>query len=142
MNFLRIFLEGEESSGGSGLAGMLPMLLMLVAVIGVFYFMMIRPEKKRKQDAENLRNSLKKGDKITTIGGIMGTIVSIKDDVLVIESGEDQVRIELQRWAVMTNNTAEADKKKRQEESRAEMKRQLEERKKAKEEQKANKGKR
>lgn len=142
MNFLRIFLDGETPASGGGISGMLPMLFMLAAVIGVFYFLMIRPEKKRKQEAENLRKALKKGDKITTIGGIMGTIVSVKDEVIVIETGEDQVRIELQKWSVMTNNTAEADKKKRQEESRAEMKRQMEERKKEKEEKKAAKNKR
>ena len=118
------------------------MIIMLVAIIGVFYFMMIRPEKKRKQEAENLKNSLKKGDKITTIGGIVGTIVSIKDDMLVIETSEDQVRMELQKWSVMTNNTADAAKKEREAEARAAAKKQAEERKKAKEEKKAAKGKR
>ena len=119
-----------------------PMILMLVAIVGVFYFMMIRPEKKRKQEAEELRSALKKGDKITTIGGIMGTVVSVKDDTMVIETSEDQVRIELQKWALMTNNTAEAAKKERQAEARAAAKKAAEEKKKAKEEKKAAKGKR
>lgn len=148
MNFMRILFDGETAAAAAGdttqvgLMGMWPMLLMLAAVFAIFYFMMIRPEKKRKQEAEDLRNALKKGDKITTIGGIMGTIVSIKDDVIVIETSEDQVRMELQKWSVMTNNTAEEKKKKEQAESRAAAKRQAEERAKEKAERKANRDKR
>ncbi len=115
--------EGAEAGGGS----MISMLIMLVAVFAVFYFMMIRPENKKKKEQEELRNALKKGDKITTIGGIMGTIVSVKDDDIVIETSEDQVRMELKKWSVMTNETAEADKKKKQEEAKAEAKRRKEE---------------
>ena len=89
------------------------MIIMLVLFIGIFYFMILRPEKKKKKDAEDLRNSLHKGDKITTIGGITGKIVEIKDEKLVIETSEDQVRMELQKWAIMTNETAEKEKTKR-----------------------------
>ena len=94
---------------GSGGTLLIPLVLMFV----VMYFMIIRPESKKKKEAEALRNSLHKGDKITTIGGIMGKIVDIKDDKIVIETGEDQVRMELQKWSVMTNNTAEKEKSKR-----------------------------
>ena len=129
--------EGESTAGS-----MLPMLIMLAAVFAVFYFMMIRPEKKRKQEAEDLRNALKKGDNITTIGGIVGTIVAIKDDEITIETSEDLVRIQLKKWAVMTNNTAEADKKKKQDEAKAEAKRRQQEKAKEKAAKKAEKGKR
>lgn len=132
----------ENAAASSGIMGMLPMLLMLAAVIGVFYFMMIRPEKKRKQEAEDLRNALKKGDSITTIGGVVGKIVSINGDDLVIETSEDQVRMQFKKWAVMTNNTAEADKKKHQDEAKAEAKRRAEEKAKEKAAKKAEKGKR
>ena len=146
MGFYRILMmvpttttaESAESATGS----MLPMLLMLAAVFAVFYFMMIRPENKRKKEAEELRNALKKGDVITTIGGIVGTIVSIKDDDIVIETSEDQVRMQLKKWAVNTNNTAEADKKKRQDEAKAESKRRAEEKAKEKAAKKAEKGNR
>ena len=107
-------------------------LIMLVALFAVMYFMVIRPENKKKKEQEALRNSLHKGDKITTIGGIMGKIVDIKDDKIVIETGEDQVRMELQKWSVMTNHTAEKEKSKRAAEAQ-------EAAKKAKEEKKANK---
>jgi preprotein translocase subunit YajC len=100
------FLEstGTTTTGtGPDLLSTIPMLLIMV---GIFYFMLIRPENKRKKEAEQMRNSLKTGDKITTIGGIMGTVVSIKDDKFVIETSADQVRIEFAKWALSTNETA------------------------------------
>ena len=95
-------------------------IIMIVAMIAVFYFLMIRPENKRKKEAEQMRSAVKSGDQITTIGGIMGTVVSVKDDKFVMETGADQVRIEMAKWAISTNETAtaaaKADAKKRQEE--------------------------
>jgi len=87
-------------------SGMLSTVIMLVLMIGVFYFLLIRPENKRKKEAEQLRNSLKVGDRITTIGGVVGTVVSIKDDKFVIETSADQVRVEFAKWALGTNETA------------------------------------
>lgn len=86
------------------MGGMLPMLLIMVAL---FYFMLIRPENKRKKEAEELRSAVKNGDKITTIGGIVGTVVDVKSDRFVIETSADQVRIELMKWSLSTNETAE-----------------------------------
>ena len=80
--------------------------IMLVIMIGVFYFMLIRPENKRKKEAEEMRSSIKVGDRITTIGGIVGTVVNVKDDKFVLETGADQVRIEFLKWAVSANDTA------------------------------------
>jgi preprotein translocase subunit YajC len=79
---------------------------MLVAMLGVFYFMLIRPENKRKKEAEEMRSSVRTGDKITTIGGIVGTVVNVKESKIVIETGADQVRIELEKWAISSNETA------------------------------------
>lgn len=93
--------------------------VMLVLMLGVFYFMLIRPENKRKKEAEQMRSSVKVGDLICTIGGIYGTVVHVKDEKIVIESGADQVRIELAKWAISSNETAsaaaQAEAKKRQE---------------------------
>ena len=83
-------------------------IIMLIAMVAIFYFMLIRPENKRKKEAEELRNSLKVGDEIPTIGGIVGKVVSVKEERFVIETGADQVRIELQKWALSTNETAVA----------------------------------
>ena len=99
-------------------------IIMLIVMVAVFYFMLIRPENKRKKEAETLRNSIKVGDEITTIGGIIGNIVSIKEDKFVIETSADQVRIEFAKWALSTNNSAanrakEAEKKAQEEKAKA-----------------------
>ena len=83
-------------------------LIMLVVMIAVFYFLLIRPENKRKKEAEQMRSAVKTGDEIVTIGGIIGTVVSVKDDKFVLETGADQVRIEFAKWALSTNETAAA----------------------------------
>ena len=86
--------------------GMGSSIVMLVVMIAVFYFMLIRPENKRKKEAEQMRSSVKTGDKIVTIGGICGTVVNVKENRIVIESGADQVRIEFEKWAISSNETA------------------------------------
>ncbi|MBR4971638.1 MAG: preprotein translocase subunit YajC [Oscillospiraceae bacterium] len=80
-------------------------IIMLVVMVAIFYFMMIRPENKRKKEAEAMRSALKVGDKVTTIGGIMGTVVDVKDDKFVIETSADRVRVEFAKWALSTNET-------------------------------------
>ena len=100
------FLESTGTTTTGTGPDMMSTILMLVVMLGIFYFMLIRPENKRKKEAEQMRNSLKTGDKITTIGGIMGTVVSIKDDKFVIETSADQVRIEFAKWALSANETA------------------------------------
>ena len=97
------FLEatGEMPVGGLGSS-----ILMLAIMFAIFYFMLIRPENKRKKEAEEMRASVKTGDKIVTIGGITGTVVNVKDSRIVIETGADQVRIELEKWAISSNETA------------------------------------
>ena len=89
-------------------AGMGSTVVMLVVMVAIFYFMLIRPENKRKKEAEQMRSSIKKGDKITTIGGIVGTVVDVKESSIVIETSADQVRIELAKWSISANETAEA----------------------------------
>ena len=84
------------------------MIISLFLILVIFYFMLIRPENKRKKEAEDLRSSLKVGDQVTTIGGIVGTVVSVKDDKFVLETGADQVRIEFQKWGLSTNDSAAA----------------------------------
>ena len=77
-------------------------IIMLVILFAIMYFLMIRPENKRKKKAQEMRDSLKKGDVITTIGGIVGKIVSVTKDTIIIETSEDRVRMELTKWAVST----------------------------------------
>lgn len=98
------FLTEAAGAAGAGVST----LLMFVVLIAVFYFFLIRPENKKKKAMEAMRSALKVGDKITTIGGIIGTIVHLKDDAIVIETSADRVRMELTKWSISTNNTAEA----------------------------------
>ena len=81
-------------------------IIMIVLMFAMLYFFMIRPENKRKKEAQNLRDSLKVGDVITTIGGIVGTICKVDESTIVIETSADRVRIEFTKWAVSTKNVA------------------------------------
>ena len=110
---MALFLTDTAAGGG------MTSIIMIVAMIAVFYFLMIRPENKRKKEAEQMRSAVKNGDQVTTIGGIIGTVVDVKGDKFVMETGADQVRIELAKWAISSNETAtaaaKAEAKKRQE---------------------------
>lgn len=83
-------------------------IIMLVVTIALFYFLMIRPENKRKKAAQEMRDALKKGDNITTIGGLKGKVVAITDETVVFETSEDRVRIEIAKWGISSNDTAAA----------------------------------
>lgn len=87
---------GAAGQGG----GMGSTVLMIVVMIAIFYFLLIRPENKRKKQAEEMRSALKKGDWLTTIGGVYGRVVSITDRTVVIETSEDRVRIEFLKSAI------------------------------------------
>jgi len=78
------------------------MILMVVVFIGIFYFLMMRPEQKRKKKTAEMRNSLEVGDEVTTIGGIVGKVVQVKDENITFETGEDRVRIKVMKWAIGT----------------------------------------
>ena len=87
-------------------------IIMLVLMFAMLYFFMIRPENKRKKEAQNMRDSLAVGDEITTIGGITGTICAVKENTIVIETGADRVRIEFTKWAVSSKGTQAAAEQK------------------------------
>ena len=80
-------------------------IMLIVVMLAVMYFMLIRPENKKKKAAEEMRNSLKVGDTITTIGGIVGTICAVKEQTIVMETGADRVRIEFTKWAISSKGT-------------------------------------
>ena len=102
-------------------AGMGSTMIMLVLMLALMYFMLIRPENKRKKEAEQMRAALKAGDNITTIGGITGTVVDVKEDKFVLETSADRVRIEFAKFALSENHTAaaraQADAKKAKEQA-------------------------
>lgn len=89
--------------------------LMIVVMIAIFYFLLIRPENKRKKEAAELRNSLTVGDEVTTIGGVVGTICAVKANSVVLETGADRVRIELMKWAISSKGVQVAENEKESE---------------------------
>ena len=77
-----------------------PQIIMIVALFAIMYFMLIRPQKKKDDEVRKMRESLKVGDEILTIGGIYGKVVRIKDDRLTIQVGADRTKIDIAKWAV------------------------------------------
>ena len=107
------FLEAATTTGTETApeGSLLTPILMMVIMVAIFYFILIRPENKRKKKAQKMREAVKVGDKVVTIGGIVGTVVSVKDERFVMETSADQVRIEFEKWALSTNETADAKAK-------------------------------
>ncbi len=94
--------EGAEGAQG----GSMPMIIMMVALFAAMYFFTIRPQKKQQKMEQEIRENTQIGDEITTIGGICGKVVSVKDDSIVIETGSDRVKIKFKKYAIQTNHTA------------------------------------
>ncbi len=93
--------EGSEQGGGMG-----GMLLIFAVMFGLMYFTTIRPQKKQQKMEQEIRENTQIGDEITTIGGICGKVVAVKDDTIVIETGSDRVKIKFKKYAIQTNHTA------------------------------------
>jgi preprotein translocase subunit YajC len=106
MNFLMNMLTpGGSSSGGTTQGGGWQMIMLVVVMVGVMYFTMIRPQKKRQKEEQAMRDNISIGDEITTIGGIMGRVVTVKEDSIIIETGADRTKLRIIRSAVGVNNT-------------------------------------
>ena len=88
--------------GAEGTNSMLTMLPMMGLMFVVFYFFIIRPENKKKKEQAKMRDELGVGDTITTIGGMVGRIVHMKDELVTFETGEDRVRVQIMKWAIQT----------------------------------------
>ena len=106
--------EGTATAGSNS-----SMIIMLVAMFAIMYFVMIRPQKKRQKEEQEMRNAVEVGDEITTIGGICGKVVIVKEQHLIIETGADRNRMQITRWAVQQNVTATERVKAEREAARA-----------------------
>lgn len=94
-----MFLTDTAAAGNTGLQG-ITTIIMIVAMVAIFYFFMYRPQKKQDKETNDMRNALQVGDEITTIGGIIGKIVSIKDETVLIETSNERNKIRILRTAV------------------------------------------
>lgn len=100
---ISLAMSAAVPSGGAGAIGMLPILLL----IPVLYFLMIRPQQKRQKQWQEMLGKIKPGDKITTAGGVRGTIVSIKDDTIVMKVAPDGIKMEVAKSAIASVTTPE-----------------------------------
>ncbi len=101
------FIPKLAANANQGMNGLWPMILLYVAIFAALYFFLIRPNSKKKKEEAELRNSLEIGDEITTIGGIMGRVVAIKDDEdsIIVETGSDRVKMKFKKWCISTVDT-------------------------------------
>lgn len=100
-----LLAEGETASNPNALMGTLVSLLPIILVIILMYFIVLRPQKKKEKEEQKMRNSMRVGDEITTIGGICGRVVTIRDDSLVIETGADRNKMTVKKWAIQSCDT-------------------------------------
>ena len=110
VKMLNFFLDATTNGAGNG-SGLMS-IIMLVVMFAVLYFLMIRPQKKQEKEAQNMRDNLSVGDEITTIGGIIGEIVSIKDETVTIETSKAGTKIRFLKSAIRSVDVSAADKKK------------------------------
>lgn len=92
--------DATAATATAGVGEMLGMILPLVLMFVVFYFLLIRPQKKKDKKVKEMLAALKAGDRVCTIGGIYGTITSIKDDTIELSVGRDNVKLVFARWAI------------------------------------------
>lgn len=116
---MNIFTTFAAAASTGGMGGSTGMIIMMVALFGAMYFFTIRPQKKQQKREQELRDNTQIGDEITTIGGICGKVVAIKDDTVTIETGSDRTKIKFKKFAIGTNNTANEKIKAEQEAAKA-----------------------
>ena len=97
--------SSADATGGANVASMLTMLIPLALIIVFFYFFIIRPEKKRNKEMQNMLNSIQVADEVITNGGIIGRVLSVKEDTVLIETGSDRTKIRVLKSAIAKNNT-------------------------------------
>lgn len=108
-----------SAAAGSSAQSPSSMIILMVVMLVVMYFLMIRPQKKRQKEEQEMRAALEIGDEIITIGGIVGRVVTIREEDIVIETGADRTKMKIQRWAVNTNKTKMEQHKKEVEAAKA-----------------------
>lgn len=109
----------KAATSATGSRSNIGMIVLLVVMVAGMYFLMIRPQRKQQKKDQEMRESTQVGDEITTIGGIMGRVVTVKEDSLIIETGADRNKMKIARWAIQVNNTATEKMRAEQEAAKA-----------------------
>ena len=96
-----------DTAAGTDCTSFLMIIVIYAAIFGLLYLFLIRPKSKRQKQDQKMRESLEIGDEITTIGGIMGRVIAIRDDedAIIIETGSDRIKMKLKRWSISTVDT-------------------------------------
>lgn len=124
------FLILDQAASGSASAAQenpysgLIMMGLMVLMIVVMYLVVIRPSRKKQKEDEEMRSSMEIGDDVTTIGGIVGKVISIREDdeTFILETGSDKTRVRFKKWAVRSIDTPEKQPKAEEKKSKAEKK--------------------
>lgn len=107
--FMNLLSTAPEQEPVNGVMAALIQFGPLVLIVLVMYFLMIRPQQKKQKEEQKMRNSLRVGDELTTIGGIKGRVVAIKDDTITLETGSDRTKMQFEKWAIQTVHTKHDD---------------------------------
>lgn len=99
----------DDKAGGNSILNLLPVIAVYGLLFVALYFIMIRPQKKRQKKEEELRGSVILGDQVTTIGGVTGRVVQIKDDEITLESSLDRTLVSFKKWAIRDVQKLETD---------------------------------
>lgn len=113
MNLLTFIAEASpdqaEQPAGGGMISILSMIIPLVLMVLIFYFLIIRPEKKRNKETQAMLDSIQVADEVITSGGIIGRVLSVQKDTVLIETGSDRTKIRVVKSAIAKNNTEHED---------------------------------
>jgi preprotein translocase subunit YajC len=95
----------SSAAGGDSTTALIWSFLPMIAIVALLYFLMIRPQKRKEKKTQKMREALEVGDNVTTIGGVVGRVVSIKEDGIIIETGADRSKIQIKKWAIQSVDT-------------------------------------
>lgn len=100
----------SKAAPGDATMSMILSFAPFILIIVVFYFLLMRPQKNKEKKTQQMRESMQVGDNVTTVSGVMGRVVSIKDDSIIIETGADRNKIQIKKWAIQSVDTIHDDK--------------------------------
>ena len=105
MNLTMLISDAAGAVEGAAGASLLTLIIPVLLMVAIFYFLIVRPEKKRNKEMQNMLNSIQVADEVITNGGIIGRVLSVKEDTVLIETGSDRTKIRVLKTAIAQNKT-------------------------------------